>query len=62
MNDSGLAFGCYWKALNEELKLIGQTEALFGDARYWFERNYSPNGAASMIADDRAMTAAMLGD
>ena len=53
MNNDDWAFGDWWKLLNDELADIGQDQALFGDARYYFNANYSPYGAANRIADDR---------
>lgn len=54
-NSTGLHFLDWWRALNNELVAErGQgADANQGDARYFFDRNYSPVTAALLIALDR---------
>jgi hypothetical protein len=48
-------FSRFWQLLNQELAAIGEAEADFADARYYYDsiRDYSPYSAAQLIAEDR---------
>jgi hypothetical protein len=44
-------FGDWWRELNQELAKIQCGEAGFGDARYYYNSNYSPMTAARLILE-----------
>ena len=46
----------WWREANDHAEHLGVAPLLYGDARYWFERSYSPTTAAELNAD--AMSAA----
>lgn len=46
--DDTPAFFTWWRAVNAELEDRGFEEMGFRDARYWFERGYSPDTAARL--------------
>ena len=58
-SNSTWAFGDWWGHLNKDLAAFNQSPALYGDARYYYAANYSPFGAANMIAVDRDDAAAL---
>ena len=43
-----ISFIVWWRAANAELEDRGHEEMAFRDARYWFERGYSPDTAARL--------------
>ena len=56
--DHGLTRLDWWKELNALLAEKGESEALFGDARYYYDSAYWPSTAACLIADERALSRA----
>jgi len=45
------AFGDWWQLLNKELATLNAAEAGFGDARYYYNANYSPMTAARLMQE-----------
>ncbi|MFL6708204.1 MAG: hypothetical protein ACJ8HI_08355 [Massilia sp.] len=43
----------WWLETNRQLELLGERDAVFGDAREFFARQWSPRGAAEYIRQER---------
>lgn len=48
MTQIEIPFIAWWRQANAEMEDRGAHEMGFRDARYWFERNYSPDTAARL--------------
>jgi hypothetical protein len=46
------AFGDWWELLNKELDALNQEQAAYGEARYYYNANYSPMTAAKLISEE----------
>lgn len=53
MQDQSICFGDWWNHLNIELGNLGESQALYNDARYYHTAGYWPSTAARLIAEER---------
>ena len=44
----------WWRETNSHLFWNGREDMSLGDARYWFDRNYSPPTAAALHMEETA--------
>lgn len=47
------SFMDWWQEVNDHLAQRGVPEMLYGDARWWFNRRYTPPAAAELHAEER---------
>lgn len=44
----------WWEEVNNHLAEAGAPEMLYGDARYWYDRQHSPGTAAQLHLEENA--------